>query len=246
MGVVAILTYLRAKKTILQPLRTEIFKVQLNEMGTILSMFVGKGEIELRNAFAFDKLLLANTVMMYDAYASTFFDIKIDDDKRPYSTSACPSSLISEDGMMKHFKLADDHLKEDAPGSLEEENDPRVRAALWANYEQYDLRIPREFSEQERRIEDMLENPLLPSECVKLLNDYRETVHENVNLVRNLLTKCAKEMPTKYPSLEKLQSSSFNWIQHQFADEFVHLKPKADKIITFVRSRFDVDNLLKT
>src|SRR4030042_1319163 len=245
MGVVAILTYRRAKKTILQPLRTEVFKVQLKEMSAILSMFVGKGEIELRNAFAFDKLLLVNTVSMYDAYAKTFFDYKVDYDKRPYSTNECPTILVTEEGMMKFGKLDDAHLRKDVPASSEEEKDPRVRAALWADYVKYDLSIPRQFSEQEKKIDDMLENPLLPTECVKLLNEYREVVNKNVNLVRNLLTKCAKEMPTKYPSLGKLNSSSFAWINNQFAEEFIHLKPEADKIITFVRSRYDVDNLLK-
>ena len=146
---------------------------------------------------------------------------------------------------MKHFELADGHLSDETAPPKKESKDPRVRAALWADYEQYELRIPKEFSDRERQLQDLLENPLLPSECVTLLNEYVRTVHENLNIVRQLLTKCAKQMPDKYPSLDALKRSSMNWIQHGFADDFVHLKPKADAIIAFVRSRYDVDNLLK-
>lgn len=171
--------------------------------------------------------------------------IKREPDKRPYRTSECPSVIITQEGMMKHGKLKDGYLQEDVPSSSEEKNDPRVRAALWAEYQQYELAIPQKFSEQEKKIQDMLENPLFPSECVRLLNEYLDTVDKNLELVRDLLTKCAKEMPAKYSSIEKLKNSSFDWIEHLFAREFVYLKPKADATITFVRSRYDVDNLLK-
>lgn len=245
LGTISILTYLRAKKTILQPIRTEIFKVQLEEMRTILSLFVGKGEIELRQEFGLEKLFRANTLMMYDEYASTFFDFKVNREERLYSHKECPCSLVTEEGMMKYFELADDHLQTDNSNSSEKEKDPRVRAALWANYTQYNICIPKEYSEQEKKIQNLLENPLLPSECVKLLNEYTETIHKNINLTRKILTEAAKEMPDKYPSLEDLKKSSFDWLTHRFVDDFVHLKPKAEAIIAFVRSCYDVDNLLE-
>jgi len=245
LGTISILTYRRAKKTILQPIRTEIFKVQLEEMRTILSMFVGKGEIELRHEFGLDKLFRANTLLMYDNYASTFFDIKVDREERLYSHDKCPSSLITEEGMTQYFKLADSYSREDKSASEEKESDPRVRAALWAGYTHYALCIPREFTEQEKEIQNLLENPLLPSECVTLLNQYTETIHKNIELTRKILTEGAKEMPDKYPSLEELKNSSFDWLDHRFADEFIHLKPVAENIISFVRSCYDVDNLLQ-
>lgn len=245
LGAISILTYRRAKKTILQPIRTEIFKVQLEEMRTILSMFVGKDELELRHEFGLDKLFRANTLLMYDNYASTFFDIKVNREERLYSDDKCPSSLITEEGMTKYFELADSHTQEDETVSEEKKSDPRVRAALWAGYTQYQLCIPREFSEQEKKIKNLLENPLLPSECVTLLNEYTKIVHNNLVLIRKILTEGAKEMPDKYPSFEKLKNSSFDWLNHRYADEFIHLKPVAENIISFVRSCYDVDNLLQ-
>lgn len=245
-GTVAILGYLGAKKTILQPIRTEIFKVHLKEMRTILSMFVGKGEIELRQTYAFDKLLMANMFMMYDEYVKTFFDVEMDREKRPYCSSECPSSIFTQEGMDKHVRLLDDHVQKEFPDPSEQKKDPRVRAALWAEYEQYNLCIPKEFSEQERKMQDLVDNPLLSSECVDLLTEYTKTVHENAERLRKLLTECAKEMPTKYPSFDTLKSGAFGWIKTRFNNEFCHLKPKAEAIIAFVRSCYNVDNLLNT
>ena len=47
-AVVTVLTYKRAKKTILQPLRTEIFKKQLDDFSRVIRMFQGKEELTLR------------------------------------------------------------------------------------------------------------------------------------------------------------------------------------------------------
>jgi hypothetical protein len=241
---VSLLTYLAAKKTILQPIRTEIFKVQLEEMRNILAMFVGKGETELRKAYAFDKLLFANSVMMYDEYAKTFFDHEADSKNRPYGDAECPISSITQAGMEKHFVHLDDSVPE-APGRHPEAKDPRVRAALWADYEHYNLRLPKEFSEQEKNIRDLLENPLLPTPCVALLTSYIQTAHENSECIRDLLTECAKEMPQKYPSLDALKSSSFGWINNSYTRKCADLKPKADEVTAFIRSCYDVDNLLR-
>src|SRR5438128_11734785 len=51
-GIITILTYRQAKKTILQPLKTEIFKQQIQLFTDLLKLFVGKDEIDLREQFA--------------------------------------------------------------------------------------------------------------------------------------------------------------------------------------------------
>lgn len=54
---VTILTYMHARRTLFQPVRTEIFKEQLKELSQVLAPFVGKSEADLRNFFALELAL---------------------------------------------------------------------------------------------------------------------------------------------------------------------------------------------
>jgi hypothetical protein len=92
-GVITAKTYARAKRTILQPIRTEIFKTQLQELSSVLRLFVGQGEVELRRRFGFHKLLSVNIVLLYDCYARLFFDMEFERDERPYNSRDCPISI---------------------------------------------------------------------------------------------------------------------------------------------------------
>ncbi len=72
-GVITVLTYLHAKDTILQPMRTELFKIQMEELSKVLKFFVGQEENDLREKFAFSKLINVNAIALIDEYASIFF-----------------------------------------------------------------------------------------------------------------------------------------------------------------------------
>lgn len=241
---VAVLTFNQARKTILQPIRTEVFKAQLQEMTKILTLFVGKGETDLRHDFAFDKAVFANTCRMFDSYRFTFFDQRAELDTRPYNRTECPSSIVTE----KHLRPADDHLKIEKGDRNSEETrrDPRVRAALWADYDHGELHVPRKYSTTDDKLQQFLENPLLPTECVRLLGEYKELAKKNLFRIRDVMTECAKEMPDKYPNIDQLNKASGDWIRHRYVKEFEHMKEKADAIVSFVRQHYSVDTIMQS
>ena len=245
-AIVTVITYIRARKTILQPIRTELFKTQLQELSAVLKLFVGQGEVALREKFQFPKLLRVNMVSLYDDYASLFFDVEFDPDTRPYNRRECPLAILTQEFVDKYVQLADDHvLPEDTSESETERPDPRLRAALWQDYKFGEIRIPREYSETHDQLIEILESPVLPKNCVELLESFLETVDRNTNLVAEVLTECATELPEKYPTIEALQRSSFLWIHNRYNDAFEDLKPKADKVVDFVRSHWSVDEILE-
>jgi hypothetical protein len=95
-SVITVLTYRRAKKTILQPLRTEVFKQQIQLFSDLLKLFVGKGEMALKDAHAFEKMLVANLHYQLDTYYRLRFHLVVSDEKeRPYNRQACPISMIA-------------------------------------------------------------------------------------------------------------------------------------------------------
>ena len=84
-GSVTVLTYLKANKSILQPMENEIFKNQLTEFTNIMDIFNGKSEVELREYFGLSDLIKVNAFFMLDNYASLFFGMNIDKERRPYN-----------------------------------------------------------------------------------------------------------------------------------------------------------------
>lgn len=84
-GTVAVLTFLSARKTILQPMKTEVFKNQVEVFTSIMKLFNGKTESEIRHAFDFDEMLRANIFKLLDDYLETFYNVTFDYNERPYN-----------------------------------------------------------------------------------------------------------------------------------------------------------------
>jgi uncharacterized protein YbcI len=102
---VTVLTYSKAKRTLLQPIRTEVFKEQIKVFAEILSYFTGKNEVDLATDAAIDELWRANAFSLLDDYGRLFFDLKIDSETRPYSTKLCPMATFTKEAAGKHLVL---------------------------------------------------------------------------------------------------------------------------------------------
>jgi hypothetical protein len=242
-GIITILTYIQAKDTILQPMRTELFKIQMDELSHVLKLFIGQSELALREKFDFEKLLMVNAISLLDNYASMFFDLEFDKDKRPYNNNECPSSIVTREFMEKNFELAEDPIESESHETKTEKPDPRVRAALWQEYQYGITKIPKQYLDMQDELKRVLESPVLPSKCAKLIEEYISIVEENALEISKVLTECAKELPSKYPSIEKLKNASSMWISNKYNDKFKELKPKADEIIVSIRTHWAIDEL---
>ena len=82
-ALITVLTYLNARRTLLQPLRTEVFKEQITILSDALRLFVGKGEHDLRNSWGLSEMLDGNAYFLLDEHARIFFGVKVDWNKRP-------------------------------------------------------------------------------------------------------------------------------------------------------------------
>ncbi len=229
-GVVAILTYRHARRTVLQPIKTEVFKAQLETMSHIYGIFLGKDEIRLRKDFAHKEFFDINFYALKDAYASVVFGINIDRETQPYNSRDCPRTAV---------------LREE-----ENPNNPTIVAGTqgdeWSNYNHPCLYLYRGCLDALESFDKLLENPLLPSRLATLIRDYRETMMSNLLQLSSILNDAAQEMPKLYKNLSDLQEPGNYWtIWNNYMHEFKHMKPKADEIVTFIRDYFMPDNLNK-
>ncbi len=236
---VAIFTYLKAKPTLLQPFRTEVFKEQVKKIIELSSYFIGITEVELRKDLGLGSLVSINFLKMRDDYGKLFFDEQFDYDNRPYGKNYCPECIVKREALI----LSNDYLKPKKPNSIEP-SDSRTRAAIWLNYKCLDISLPKTYSETFRRLKILSQAPFLPKECVTLLREYLKTVQLNVDLLFDLFTEASREFPEKYPTIEALKNYDDSWIHNRYNDIFIPLEPFANRFETLLREHLGTDKLL--
>lgn len=235
-GVLAVLTYRQARRTVLQPIRTEVFKEQLKVMSEVMSLFVGKSEVPLREDFKFYTLFNANACYLLDSYAASVFDMRFDPDKRLYNSTDCPMKIHTIESIKKTSG------SQDGSGSALYS---QVYVGDWSLHEVDRLYLNKQCCEMTQRITQLLENPLLPSRMVELLSEYLKIVGNNQSILMRLLEKESKSLAAKFPSLHDMGGHAV-WSRDLLAEymkEFEHFKPVADEIVKFVRCYFGTDNL---
>lgn len=235
----SILTYLKAKKTLLQPIKTEVFKEQIKAFSSVLKFFSGKGEVALREELAFDDFFYANCFALYDSYARLFFEIQIDIEKRPYRKELCPTAIFSEE----RLTLADEYVIPEK-GEDPSAPDPNTRASIWLSNKNIPLRIPQKMSEAEDQIEKFIQSPVLPKNCIKLIEKFREQLRKNIMMIEEILLEASKDMPVKYPNFEIMKKASTDWIYAKYTERFEHLEPHARTLTDFIREYYLTDDLL--
>jgi hypothetical protein len=244
-AIIGILTYSKAKKTILQPIKTEVFKIQLKVFTEIMELFNGKSELELREFFCIEKTLMVNTIKLLDNYANLFFDYKPDVEKRPYNIKDCQTSIIANDYIEKYCELDDDPIAEDNKKEINNKPDAMTRAFIWSNQKVGILSIPNEFNNANKKIEAIMKSPVLPKDCVELLKEILEAVMKNIYLIMDILDDVRNEIPDKYPNLDLLQRSRLSWIHNRYNDKIESLSPLTNKLTDYLRNYLLVDDLKK-
>ncbi|MDZ7954720.1 hypothetical protein [Nostoc sp. DedQUE09] len=197
--VITILTYINAKRTILQPIKTEVFKLQVTKFSSILDIFDNQGYIQIKKCF--EKILFINACSLCDDYAELFFDIELNRNTRPYNTEEIEKIIWNVYSMKdiekyEQFRNKFNELvaikKKREVNSLKEELIYTNNLEFWMNYNYEELKIPTEYSELRKKIIDVKSSPLLPKELLVLIEEFIEAMNHKLNLVIEILNECIK------------------------------------------------------
>lgn len=236
LATIAILTYINAKKSFFQPIKTEIFKLQIEEFKKILDIFSEKKEYDLREMHFIESLIYCNFVSMLDEYAKFKFGIKIDREKRAYGPERCRHSLFSHSYAERTFTLVDGPLKKDTELMKSDEK--------WSEYEHGEIHIPNEYWDSIESIRSIKDSPIIPTKLRGLIEDYIETLERNTNNISEILTNKAKLTEEVYPTIDDLEKSQVNWVSNDFYEKFDHLQPKAEQIVNYINTYFSPDKII--
>jgi hypothetical protein len=240
-AIVAIVTYRSAKRSVFQPIRTEIFKIQLADVQMVLDDFAGKSGFSLADNLDWNAMVAGNSNLMYMAYAETFLGVKIDESKAAH-TELIPikRGLMNPD----ELELVVDHLEgpNEEPEVEPMDVDP---AAAWQQYEhRRNYGVSERYEDELRRIRRLGNRPLLPTKLVDLIDDYRQFAEQQLLELIEILTAASREMPSKYPTFVDLQSGVYTWIMARCQSPVSGLGTRAAGIVAFVKEYYAPDRLM--
>lgn len=242
MGTVAVLTFLSARKTILQPMKTEVFKNQVEVFTSIMKLFNGKTESEIRHAFDFDEMLRANIFKLLDDYLETFYNVTFDYNERPYNKKACPCSILTSE-FAERYLVAPDLSSENE--SVEKDPPSMSKMEVWNNYIYGEICQTVSNTKMLAQIDEIMKSPFLTSESIRLLSEIKKIVLDNILTIGTVLTDVARELPTKCPNINDLKKrDTMVSIANEYNKKFICIEPYCDKLTKYLRSYFKVESIM--
>lgn len=247
MSIVAILSYLQAKKTLFSPIKTEIFKLQIEYFQDVIRLFNKKSQHDFDEIFSFNSNLEFNVKRMLRAYINTFFpgEIDLQDDGEFHDHSSC------------HFIVTEEEIEElgertllGCPIEIEKEQvteiyEPAIRLANWNKYSLLGLHCNESFTKAIEEITKIATSPVLPKELADLLYVFIDNVNHNLYLIKDIIEDSASEMPIKYPTADDVIEFRSDWIWNKFNSQRINLEETAAKILSFINSYLKINEIMK-
>ncbi|MEO3680128.1 hypothetical protein ABGI61_13935 [Rheinheimera sp. FR7-31] len=244
-AVLALLSYLQAKKTVFSPIKTEIFKYQLKAFEEVIGPFQNKGEIELKNDMDMDSIIDINTFDLFNSYVSTFMkdEVSIDEKFAKEKMNMACGAIVSKEFAEEYFQP----VGSEAPvfPNNESPNEPALKLAKWNNRKYGLVHFTKEYSIATAEMKRFQNSPLLPSGLKELLNEYSALMEETLSAVGEALEEAGKNMPTNFPTAKKLKNFNPSWVSNIHNDKAPRLEPKAMEILNFINEYLGVDDLAK-
>jgi len=238
---IAVLSFLQARKTLFSPIRTEIFKLQIESFREVVSFFNRAGQSSFDDIFEFHKTFRINVERMYRAYAGTFFsdDIAFDKPICDNKDNAPCLMIINHEDLTT---VAESNLSSCCPLGGEGEpipeiKDPALKLAYWQRYTLRGVHYTSNCGAEIERVRLLATHPVLPEELSKLIYLFIEDVQYNISLMKNIIEKCALDMTERYPTTDDALAFQSDWIWNEFNDERRNLDDAAKAILTSVKSQ---------
>jgi hypothetical protein len=235
-GIITILTYLKARKTVLQPFKNEVFKRQLDLFDKIMSLFNCKIEFDLRNYFGFTETIYVNLDMLINYYREICFKVKVD--WNSYNTSF-PYSRVPKDYALKQFEINYSYKVDQKNNNKDDDIEK------WKNFEYRNIKISELTHKRTMEIIELIKTPLLPKKCANYLKQFQLAIDNNFKIMGDVLTEIAKDLPINYPSLIDLNNINYNGVWNIYFKRFESLEKISNDLTDYIRKYLTVEELLK-
>jgi hypothetical protein len=244
---IAVLTYRQARKTILQPLRTEVFKEQIRVFGKIQELFLARTRWDLSEQLGLVDLVGVNCQAMVDTYARVVLGYQYEWPTRDWEAckrkgnsfnilelAAAPRQVV-ELLLSRSTKLPDyDPIIQPINGD---------KLAGWKNYNHPVIFYHDSFVDAEKRLNGLAASPVLPGDCQECIRTFLDYMHKFPDEMRRKLVEIAETLPAKDPRVEDVVWDKFRYVYQDVLCEISDFTPTVEALIKSIRGHLNPDDL---
>jgi hypothetical protein len=241
-GVLAVLTYLNARRTFFQPRHTEVFKLVTQQCVEIASLLCGKNETQLLIEIHYDTMVLANTHVLLDHYAHLTFGFEPPD----------PYERIDEFGEFKRRSTLHKTGHVVAPKAYSSADESEVEVAEMTGWNDLGTElvmplvfVPDEMHEHWRTLDSMRKSILTPDRVKPALDCYCEACEDLPSVLMDVLNDIAPTLPESYSTLEALELADHLSVMNEFNRRRPRLEPLLDDVCQALRRYLDVERVFR-
>lgn len=225
-GTLTLLTFLQARKTIFQPIKLEVFKLQLVSLTRLSDALYGKGEWELVEEFALDEVFADNAWNMVGDYAGYVLRMR-----SPELDAAAES---------------EPDLRYASPTwqPLGERSElPVLSVGEWVKGAGEPIRLSNKHWDSVHRLQVLGADPLLPASISTAVESLLDAIEDNIAAIGSVLRASASDFAIRHPYVESLSGASIGWIHNRWNGERATLEEKARAVLLNIREYYRPDEI---
>lgn len=246
---IGILSYLQARKTLFSPIKTEIFKLQIEEIKKILEAFNYKNQTQFDEETGIQEVLDINAYQMHLDYINCFFKGQVERSEEFIENlaSARYGGVMSKESFLKNFTQisADEEVKEVFHISDDDPVEPALKLAKWNEYEQGAIHFTKKYNDATEELSNLASSPLLPKELTEKIHKVIQINRNNLLLIGDVLTEAAKKMPTKYQTVEQTMRFEPTWIWNEYNSSRESLDQSVSDILRYISEHLKISEIMK-
>lgn len=238
-GSVGVLSYIRAKKTLFTPIKTEVFKLQIEDFRELLSFLRNEKKEDILDVFDFHEMIYLNTLIMVDDYT----------EKELKSESIISDELKKKITEMSTIKmLTQDAIKELSEISFSDNDKKNVESLekKWSMYKYSAVTLTKKNVEASKQLNHLKSSPLLPEKIKNKLNELEDGLINNKALISDVITEVAQELPRYYNNITELRDFDPSIVWNLFNSRLINLQEISNKVLLDIRDYLKVEELTKT
>lgn len=238
-AIIAILTYIQARKTVFTPIKTETFKMQIKVMEEIFSLFQNKNESGLIDLFDENEVVGLNAFCMVNDYVESKFPgrMKVNEELVEKMMRQRVGAVVKAAHVERYFQQITP-LKESSENVEAQENND------WSHYVHGMIHFTKNYQKNIERLNGISVSPLLPSAVKRALDDVIEIQHGNLLEVGAVLTALAPEMPKLCPDPESIHRLEPSFFWNRYNQRRHLLEPAVEAVLGAIRDYLQVENIL--
>lgn len=234
-AVIAILSFRQAKKSIFQPAKNEVFKVQIASIQSLLKELNWKSSLEAWQDSGLDTSAEITLGRAFESFALHQHGTKIMSDRL--------NSLVSVGGIIspeaKGFRLIKGPADE-----VDSEDKSLDWPPIWSDFTWETFSISERLDNLINILGYAASDPVLPRSVISSIEALLKEIHESAIRAAKDVESAVREFPRHYPSQLTLKSADLTWAHNMREERGVKIFAKLNELRKATRDYLRSDMLL--